>query len=62
LLAGKDKTLLIRWDSFLVLNLGLDVLNGVAGLNLESDGFAGESFNENLDRQVSNCVNNKIIL
>jgi hypothetical protein len=27
LLSGEDKTLLVGWDSFLVLNLGLDILN-----------------------------------
>lgn len=41
LLTSKDETLLIGWDSLLVLDLGFDVLDGVAGLNLESDGFAG---------------------
>ena len=29
LFAGEDKTLLVRWDSFLVLNLALDVIDGV---------------------------------
>ena len=29
LLSGKDEALLIWGDSFLVLNLGLDILNGV---------------------------------
>jgi len=29
LLAGEDKSLLIGWDTFLVLDLGLNVLNGV---------------------------------
>jgi len=29
LFTSKDKTLLIWWDSFLVLDLGLDILNGV---------------------------------
>jgi len=29
LLSGEDQTLLIRWDSLLVLNLGLDIIDGV---------------------------------
>merc|ERR1719228_2772315 len=37
LLASEDKTLLVWWDSFLVLDLGLDIVNGVTGLNLKSD-------------------------
>jgi hypothetical protein len=42
LLPGEDQTLLIRWNSLLVLNLGLDVLNRVAGFDLESDGLSSE--------------------
>ena len=40
LFAGKDKTLLIRWDSFFILNLGLHIVNGVGRLNIQSDGLA----------------------
>ena len=29
LLSGEDQSLLVRWDSFLVLNLGLDIVDGV---------------------------------
>ena len=29
LFAGKDESLLIRWDAFFVLDLCLDILNGV---------------------------------
>ena len=48
LLAGEDKTLLVWWDTLLVLDLGLDVLDGIGSLNLESDGFSGQSLDENL--------------
>ena len=48
LLTGKDKTLLIRGDSFLVLDLGLDVVDGVARLNIKGDGFTSESLYEDL--------------
>jgi len=37
LLASKDETLLIRGDSFLVLNLGLHVLDAVTGFNFQRD-------------------------
>merc|ERR1711868_355858 len=40
LLSSKDQSLLIWGNSFLVLDLGLDILNGVRWLNLESDGLA----------------------
>jgi len=43
--------LLVRRDSFLVLNLGLDVINGITRLNIESDSFSGESFYENLESE-----------
>ena len=48
LLSSEDESLLIRWDSLLVLDLGLDVLDGVCWLDLKSDGLAGKSLNENL--------------
>ena len=51
LLSGKDKTLLIRWDSLLVLDLGLDVVNSVRWLDIKSDGFTSQSFDENLKRE-----------
>ena len=40
LLAGEDETLLIRRDSFLVLDLGLDVVDGVGRLDFERDRLA----------------------
>merc|ERR1712240_143726 len=48
LLASEDQPLLIRGDSFLILNLSLDILNTVAGLNFQSDGFASQSLYEDL--------------
>merc|ERR1711963_267846 len=38
LLASEDQPLLVRGDTLLVLDLGLDVLDGVGGLNLKGDG------------------------
>jgi len=34
LLAGEDQTLLVRWNSLLVLDLGLDIVDGVGRLYL----------------------------
>merc|ERR1719232_15944 len=48
LLAGKDQPLLIRRDALLVLDLGLDILDGITGLDLEGDGLAREGLDENL--------------
>ncbi len=51
LLSGEDKTLLIRGNSFLVLDLGLDVVNGVGGLDIQGDGLARKGFYENLQKR-----------
>merc|ERR1712168_818979 len=40
LLAGEDQTLLVWWDTFFVLDLSLDIFNGIRGLNLKSNGLA----------------------
>ena len=48
LLSGEDESLLIGWDTFLVLDLSLDILDGVAWLDFEGDGLSGKSFHENL--------------
>ena len=42
LFASKDETLLVRWNTLLVLDLGLDVVDSIAGLDLKSDGLAGD--------------------
>ena len=36
------------WDAFLVLDLSLDILDGVGWLHLEGDGLASEGLDENL--------------
>ena len=53
LLAGEDETLLIRGDALLVLDLGLDVLDRVGGLDLEGDGLASQSLDEDLHGDCS---------
>ena len=39
LLAREDQTLLVRGDALLVLDLGLDVVDGITGLHIKSDGL-----------------------
>ena len=48
LLSGENESLLIGRNSFLVLDLSLDGLNGVTGLNVQSDGLSGEGLDEDL--------------
>jgi hypothetical protein len=52
LFASKDKTLLVRWNAFLVLNLALDVVDSIAGLDLKSDGLASDCREEINQSQV----------
>merc|ERR1719291_398591 len=48
LLPGEDQPLLIRRNPLLVLDLCLDVLDGVGRLHLEGDSLAGEGLDEYL--------------
>ena len=48
LLTGKDQPLLVWRDSLFVLDLSLDIVDGVRGFNLKGDGLASESFNKDL--------------
>merc|ERR1712013_924702 len=48
LLTSEDKSLLIGRDTFLILDLSLDVVNGVGGLDLKSDGLTSEGLHEDL--------------
>ena len=64
LLASEDQTLLVGRDTLLVLNLGLDVVDGVRRLNLEGNGFASESLNEDLHSttQTEDQVEGQLLL
>ena len=53
LLTSKNQTLLVRRDTLLILNLGLDVINSVGRLNFECDGLTGESLNKDLHDGVT---------
>ena len=48
LLTSKDESLLIWWDTFLVLDLSLDVLDSICWLDIKGDGLTSEGFDENL--------------
>jgi len=48
LLASENEALLVRWNAFLVLDLTLDIIDRVTRLDLKSDGFSSESFDEDL--------------
>jgi len=48
LFSCKDKTLLIRGDALLVLDLGLHIVNCVRWLDIKGNGLTSEGLNENL--------------
>ena len=64
LLSGKDKTLLVRWDTLLVLDLRLDVLNCVRALDLEGDSLTRQSLHEDLhtSSQAQHQVQSALLL
>jgi hypothetical protein len=43
LLTSKDKSLLVWWDTLLVLDLGLDIINGIRGLDFQSDCLSSQT-------------------
>ena len=48
LLASEDESLLVWWDTFLVLDLGLDVFDSVCWFDFECDVLACECLHEDL--------------
>ena len=64
LFARKDEPLLVRGDAFLILDLGLHVLDGVTGLHLQGDGLAGQGLHEDLHTtpQTEDQVQGRLLL
>jgi hypothetical protein len=46
LLTGKNQTLLIRWNTFFVLNFGFYHVDGVGRFHFQCDGFASQSLSQ----------------
>ena len=46
LLSSKDQALLVRGNALLVLNLGLDIVDRIGGLDLKGDGLARKGLDE----------------
>merc|ERR1719195_226527 len=64
LFSGENQSLLIGWDSFLVLDLGLHVGDGVRGLHIQGDGLASQGLHEDLhsSTQAENKVEGGLLL
>jgi len=41
LFSSENKSLLIWWNSFFILNFSFDSINGITWFNIKSDGFSG---------------------
>ena len=48
LFTSENQSLLVWWNTLLVLNLRLDVVDGVARLDFEGDSLTRQSLDENL--------------
>jgi len=48
LLSSKDQALLVWRDALLVLDLCLDIVNGVRGFDVQGDRLAGQSLDKDL--------------
>ncbi len=64
MLTGEDKTLLVRRDALLVLNLRLDVVDSIRRLDLESDGLARQRLDKDLHTatQAEDEVQGRLLL
>merc|ERR1711978_376844 len=64
LLSSEDQSLLIWRNSLLVLDLSLDVLNAIGWFDLESDGLAGKSLDEDLhsSSESENQMKSRLLL
>merc|ERR1712002_742073 len=48
LLASKDQTLLVWWNTFLILDLGFDIVDSITGFDLKGDGFPCQCLHKDL--------------
>jgi hypothetical protein len=64
LLSGENQTLLVGRNAFLVLNLGLDVVDRVRRLDIERDSLSGKGFDEDLhsSTKTKNQVESRFLL
>jgi len=52
LFTSENQSLLLRGDSLLILDLGLDVGNGVVGLDVQGNGFSRKGLDKYLHRHL----------
>merc|ERR1712038_1440448 len=64
LLSSKDQTLLIWRNTFLILNLGLNVVNGVGWFDIEGDGLSSQGLDKDLhtSTKTENQMQSRLLL
>ena len=64
LLARENQALLVRGDSFFILNLRLHIVDGVRGLHLQRDSFPGQCLHKDLHAttETQNEVESRLLL
>lgn len=64
LLSRENETLLVGGDTFLVLDLCFDIINGVGGLDLEGDRLSSKRLNEDLhaSSETKNKMERRLLL
>merc|ERR1719233_648740 len=55
LLPREDESLLVWGNPLLVLDLSLDIFDGVGRLDFQGDGFSGQGLHEDLHTWVFSC-------
>ena len=61
LLTSEDQTLLIRWNSLLILDLGLHIFDCVRRLNLKGDGLASH-FRKKKEKKKRTSVHRNVLI
>jgi len=59
LFSSEDKTLLIRRNSFLILDLLLHGVYRVGGIDIQGDGLTRKGFNEDLHRHLERMISTR---
>jgi len=64
LLSGENESLLVWWDTLLVLNLALHIIDSVRRLDFEGNGLSGQSLDEDLhtSSQSEDKVEGRLLL
>merc|ERR1719384_950277 len=60
LLTSENQTLLVRRNTFLILNFLLDILNGVTRFNIQSNSFTSQCLDENLHTTTTSKSKDKM--